>query len=196
MKFKESDIEFEFGRDCLVKKFDEHRYYNILSGSGLKGVDFIVIYKNEFLYLIEVKNYKKRSFSPVAPDVSDLLGDPCPLVDQFVEKIQDSITLINVVKKYLAKKWWFGLTEWIKKMLPEDYSLNRDMDFWLKAKAIIENDKSKLQTMLIIDFDEKYESLSSAEIAQLKFSLSKNISLGLEGLTFSLAFPERGKFSL
>ena len=94
MKFLESDIHFEFGENCLVKKFDEHRYYNILSGSGLKGVDFIVLYQFRQLVLIEAKNYKQRSFSPVPPDVTDLIGNPVPLAQQFGSKLKDSLTLI------------------------------------------------------------------------------------------------------
>ena len=39
--FTESGLCFTFSKRWKVLKYDEHRFYRYLSGSGFKGVDFI-----------------------------------------------------------------------------------------------------------------------------------------------------------
>ena len=58
--FIESGLTFSFSKRWKVLKYDKHRFYRYLSGSGFKGVDFIGVLDEKQLVLIEVKNYKDR----------------------------------------------------------------------------------------------------------------------------------------
>ena len=136
--FRESDIEFTFGADWIVKKYDDHTYFKILSGYGLKGVDFIGIYKNEGLYLIEVKNYNKRSYSPVVPDLSDLEGQNPLLGSDIHGKIEDSLRLIRIVNKYLKTRWWFKISYLVRNTL-KNKTIKKDWHFWTRVGELSEN---------------------------------------------------------
>lgn len=135
--FKESDMEFNFGADWLVKKYDEHDYFKLLSGHGLKGVDFIGIYKNESLFLIEVKNYRKRSYSPVDPDWSALQDDSPALGAQLHSKVEDSLKLIRIVNKYLSTRWWFKVAYYIRRVFKKE-SIQKDWHFWTKVGELVQ----------------------------------------------------------
>ena len=78
MTYQESGLEFNFDNNWVLKKYDSHPFYKSLSGANLKAVDFIGIWKNEILVLIEVKNYKIRysalKKSPIQFFLSGLVG--------------------------------------------------------------------------------------------------------------------------
>lgn len=209
MKFLESDIDFEFGTACLVKKFDEHRYYNILSGSGLKGVDFIVLVECRQVVLIEAKNYKKRSFSPVPPDVSDLMGRPIPLADHFASKLKDSLTLISVVNKFFRKKWWYWLYMKCWTLFPLAQQVKTDMGFWLRVHEILQDSKKggsdsfdgpesnqALLALLVIDFEDAYEAFENFESEIFKEHLRLDLKQAIPEINARLAFPEKGRFRM
>ena len=130
--FIESDLRFTFNQDWVIKKYDNHVYFKILAGHGLKGVDFIGIYKKQFLYLIEVKNYKQRDYSPVPANWIDLSGDVPPLALTFIDKIDDTLRLIRVVDRALKRKWWFRILSFVKDLMG-DTRLNKDWKFWRKV---------------------------------------------------------------
>lgn len=138
--FRESDLLFTFSKDWVVKKYDSHAYFKILSGHGLKGVDFIGIFENRALYLIEVKNYNKRSYSPAAPDWTDIEGSAYPLALALNCKIEDSLRLIKVVNKYLTRQWWFLSSTWLRKLFNRN-KLKKDWHFWQRVGEILENDR-------------------------------------------------------
>jgi hypothetical protein len=131
-KFIESDLLFSFNQDWVIKKYDDHVYFKILAGQGLKGVDFIGIYKKKFLYLIEVKNYRQREYSPVAANWVDLEGASPPLAHIFIKKLDDSLKLIRVVERAQKRRWWSRLLYYIQD-LTGDKRLNKDWKFWRKV---------------------------------------------------------------
>jgi len=62
MTFLESGLQFDFTpTNWRVMKYDTHRYFKILSGAGLKGIDFIGIHKEEALIFFEVKHFRTNN---------------------------------------------------------------------------------------------------------------------------------------
>lgn len=167
MKYTESDLLLHFDDALRVRKFDDSRYFQILSGLGLKGVDFIAIDSNNRLYLIEVKNFKKRAKSPVPPDTYDLIGDFPPLQDHFVRKIQDSCQLIEVIYKYLHRKWWLKIAISLGQHFPFKLAQNKDWRFWLDAYDVLKSNPSKVECILLLELENEYPEISSAELDQL-----------------------------
>lgn len=60
IRFEESDLAFEFGSHWRVFQFDKHHDYQNMKDTleETKGIDFLGIYDNRELYLIEVKNLR------------------------------------------------------------------------------------------------------------------------------------------
>ena len=106
MTFQESDLKFEFSdTHWLVKKYNTHRFFKILSGAGLKGVDFIGIYQNEQVVFWEVKNYRTKHRDKIQ---SYLVIDNTPVfIEKIVRKVVDTLTAISVVHQYLRRQWWY-----------------------------------------------------------------------------------------
>lgn len=167
--FKESDIEFTFGSDWIVKKYDNHAYFKILSGHGLKGVDFIGIYKNEGLYLIEVKNYYKRSYSPVEPDLSDVEGTHPLLGSALHSKIEDSLRLIKIVNKYLETRWWFKIAYFWRNTLSRKV-IKKDWHFWTRVGELSEN-AQKVFPVLWLEMDSALIEQSNQSTSTVSVSL-------------------------
>lgn len=167
--FTESDIEFTFGTDWIVKKYDDHAYFKILSGHGLKGVDFIGIYKNESLYLIEVKNYHKRSYSPVGPDLSDLEGVN-PLLGLNVHgKMEDSLRLIRIVNQYLVTRWWFKIAFFFRNTF-NNKGISKDWHFWSRAGEL-SKDAQSVFPVLWLEVDSKLLDRSNQSTSSISVAL-------------------------
>ncbi len=174
--FKESDIEFTFGADWAVKKYDDHAYFKMLSGHGLKGVDFIGIYKNESLYLIEVKNYHKRSYSPVDPDWSDIEGGSPPLGAHLYGKMEDSLRLIRIVNKYLSTRWWFKMASYFRRTFKKE-ALQKDWHFWTRVGELSQ-DPASVHPVLWLEMDPKLYEPSDLRIASLTTRLQNEYAKG------------------
>jgi len=150
-KFIESDLQFSFNQDWVVKKYDDQNYFKLLAGQGLKGVDFIGIYKENFLYLIEVKNYRKRAYSPAAAIWTDLEGALPPLALTFVKKIDDSLKLIRVVERAQKRKWWLRLLYYVQDFTG-DKRLNKDWKFWRRVYEL-STQASTVYSVLWLELD-------------------------------------------
>lgn len=125
--FQESGWQFEFDDIWWVKKFDDHRYYRSLSGSGFKGLDFIAVKPGSQLLLIEVKNYRDQE-----PPESEQLGKV------FIEKVEDSLKLLELVQKYYGRKWFFRLfAPWIKRY-PTFFG---EQGYWTEAFDLAQSTK-------------------------------------------------------
>lgn len=162
----ESDIYFSFNQDWKVKKYDDHAYFKSVAGFGLKGIDFIGIYKTQELFLIEVKNYRKRIYSPVAPDWSDLEGNKPPLIEAYVNKIYDSLRLIKVVNQSYQRKWWFRiLKKWNE--LTGNQSIEKDWQFWEKVYQLSQSPEY-VKPILWLELDPDF--LTSLNQTQLQFN--------------------------
>jgi len=175
--FQESDLTFQFSQNWVIKKFDNHKYYRILSGYGLKGVDFIGILNQTTLVLIEVKNYRWRKESPKAPDISDILGNQPPLIDAFAYKIEDTILAINTVHKYLLRKWTFRLNQFIWKYVPIHWFTNGEWAFWERCHQILLNNKKEVHYVLWLNTDKQYHEMDSKQIDALQVKLQTAIDL-------------------
>jgi len=173
--FQESDLTFQFSPNWVIKKFDDHKYYRILSGYGLKGVDFIGILNQQTLVLIEIKNYRRRKASPKAPDISDILGNKPPLTEAFAYKIEDTILAINTVHKYLLRKWGFRINQFIWKYLPIHWFTNGEWAFWERCHQILLN-KKKVHYVLWLNTDDEYEEMNAPKVAALPDHLQKTIN--------------------
>lgn len=174
--FEESDLIFTFNDDWVVKKYDNHAYFKTLAGYGLKGVDFVGVYQMNQLFLIEVKNYRQRTYSPVLPDWSDLEGVPAPLIHIFLEKIEDSMKLIRVVYRFLERKWWFIILRKLNNFIRRT-RLNKDWKFWDKVYQL-SCTQDNLNYVLLLELDSKF--LKESKINEVNFKKQLNITLEKE----------------
>lgn len=98
--FAESGYNFEFSDEWNVIKYDDHRFYKLLSGHDMSGVDFAGIRGKEALFFIEIKNFDQHK--------SDQMHKPIDeFVNEIIEKGNDCIRLIRIIKKYLERKFWY-----------------------------------------------------------------------------------------
>ena len=186
MKYRESDLNICFDPSWRIKRFDNSKYFKLLSGLGLKGVDFIAIDVHEQLYLIEVKNYKKRIESPVAPDISDLYGDFPLLQNHFVAKIKDSNQLLEVIFKYLNRKWWYKWMFKMRDLIPADVANSFEWAFWYDSYRISNQDPQKVSCILLLETEDSYPDLGKQHIKDLPTILLKHFDLILGERTGSL----------
>ena len=182
--FDESDLKIEFGTNWTVKKYDDQTYFTLLSGRGLKGVDFIGIYGKDSLYLIEVKNYHKRSYSPVAPDWADLQGSPPPLVEIMYKKIEDSLRLIRIVATYHSRQWWFRFAKYFRNLF-DLKGLEKDWQFWDKV-AEIALQKDKVFPVLWLELSPEFLRDTELKKQDLKTRITTEVSKLLKNSSHNL----------
>ncbi|MCI5082230.1 MAG: hypothetical protein MRY78_11065 [Saprospiraceae bacterium] len=124
MIFRESGLLFEFNGGWDIRKYDEHNYYQILAGTGLKGIDFLGIFQGANLYMFEVKNYSIRNQWQKTDPMNVVRENPDQLVEKIAQKVQDSLRLFRIIHLYyhrkwvyrnmfpLARKWYPGFRKW------------------------------------------------------------------------------------
>lgn len=140
MTFRESDLKFQFSdNEWQVKKFDTHRYFKILSGVGLKGIDFLGVYLEKQVVFFEVKNF--HSNHPTKENNYLIFEDLSTFVEKVALKVEDTFTTINVISQYLLRKWWYRLflksSNWVPKALIQ----HKDWYFWYKIKILLDQKK-------------------------------------------------------
>jgi hypothetical protein len=130
--FIESGLRFQFPKDWIVFKYDEHRFYRYVSGAGLKGVDFIGIQGDE-LYLMEVKNYADRVDLDTYDPMENLLNTAKKQGGRYLRKLEDSLRLLDVIQKYYHRKWWYRkiYLRFFRKSV-----IKSELDFWTKATEL------------------------------------------------------------
>lgn len=142
-RFEESSYRFVFNEDWELIKYDAHRFYRSLSGQDLSGVDFAGIYKNEYVYLFEIKNFKQYNKKRA----------PIKSIDDYTheleEKAKDSLVLIRVIYKYMQRKWLYRLLIPLLRKLP---SLHKEWYFW-----------TRLYELSVVDQKVKFVLLQNAE---------------------------------
>ncbi len=89
---EESGLQFSFSPQWEVIRWDRHTYYQGLSSSGLKGVDFIGYRRGGGAFLMEVKNY--RSMEPPPPS---------GLAREFFRKGQDTLRGLTAILDFLQR---------------------------------------------------------------------------------------------
>ncbi len=104
MIFKESDLYFDFSAAWQVHPFDDHRYYQGLSGLGFRGVDFIGLYRDQ-LILIEVKNYRKRKGMPEGDALQVIREESLSFIAKMEAKVRDSLHIVDLIDRYYQRRW-------------------------------------------------------------------------------------------
>ncbi len=122
MIFNESDIQFDFAsRYWAGRKYDEHTFFRGLSGAGLKGVDFVGIYRGRQLLLMEVKHFR---YSREVPITSLLAAE-------IAAKIEDTLTGITAIHQYFQRSPLYRFAEPLLGRLPARQRL--EWPFWTRA---------------------------------------------------------------
>ena len=157
--FSESGLTFSFSKRWSVLKYDEHRFYRYLSGSGFKGVDFIGILDENQLALIEVKNYKNRYDFDEKDPTDELLADPISYAEKYARKFKDSFQLINIIKKYYQRKWWFKQPRKLMlKIIPKRILIQFDWGFWNFVIQLIDEKKVKIINILWLELNDEIDA--------------------------------------
>jgi len=164
MLFKESNLSFRFSKGhWKIKKYDTHRYYKILSGAGLKGVDFLGIFEEKKIIYFEVKNF--RSANPNKVQVYSIFEDTEGFIHQIAAKLMDTRKAIDIIARYLQRKWWYRLYLKSKSFFPEFLIKTRDWFFW---HQIIKISRKKEQQVLVLwlEIDQQWPSFSNEIMKQ------------------------------
>ena len=135
MEFIESGLHFRFGEGWVIKKYDAHRFYQGLSGSGLKGVDFLGILGEE-LYLFEVKNFRRRHDWQADNPLNTVLAQPAAFTESMAYKVEDTLLAIDAIWQYYHRKWLFRRLLPAFRLLPPTEG---DWRFWARAHDLIQN---------------------------------------------------------
>jgi len=129
MRLYESDLVFDFDDSAwIIKKYDDHQYYNKLRGAGLKGVDFIGIYKQETVVFIEVKNFRDRN--PYYREPFAVLKETNLFITKMADKLVDTFRATTAIAAFLRKKWWYRLFLKVEKFIPSQWYIRQDWAFW------------------------------------------------------------------
>lgn len=147
-EFIESDLRFKFGDQWIIKKFDAHRYYVWLSGRGLKGVDFIGIYQQKKVVLIEVKNFSRRNDNQ-KPE--HLQVDADKLSEAFIHKIEDTLQVIMTASVYTSSRLLFPFRSYFAKWFPNLFSRQKDWLFWTTMQQLIDNNNANIHFILWLE---------------------------------------------
>lgn len=135
MEFIESGLHFRFAEEWVVKKYDAHRFFQGLSGAGLKGVDFLGILEEE-LYLFEVKNFRRRQNWQAENPLEAILAGPAAFAEEIAYKVEDTLLAIDAIWQYYNRKWLF------RRLLPAFRRLpvtENDWRFWARAYALMQH---------------------------------------------------------
>ena len=150
--FVESNLSFSFDNQWIVKKFDDHSFYQQLAGKGLKGVDFIGIYQQKTVVLMEVKNYIDRYLKDTKNPSEDFLNNQAYHLQKIAQKFVDSLRLIEVVHQSYRRKIWFRFFEkTLFKIVKPDRFLHREFGFWRHCWQLIQDGNLRLIFWIEID---------------------------------------------
>lgn len=176
--FTESGLNFQFSDRWKVLKYDEHRFYRYLSGSGFKGVDFIGILDEKQVVLIEVKNYKDRYATDETDPTADLLNNPEMYAEKYAQKFQDTFQLIDIIRKYFKRKWWFRhLRSMLLRFIPRRLLLRFDWGFWNLMIQLIDENNEKIILILWLELN---DGIPEAKAESATRQIRQHLQLELE----------------
>ncbi|CAH1002077.1 hypothetical protein LEM8419_02994 [Neolewinella maritima] len=135
--FLESDLEFTFPEDWIVRRFDRTAAYRSVSGHGLKGVDFLCLVGEGDLWLIEVKNFRLR-----AGRHAIVRRNPEGLAAQVGKKFVDTKRLIRIVNRAIQRTWYTGVLRWWWTLAPPRWLPGRPVStywFWMEAERRLQS---------------------------------------------------------
>lgn len=182
--FSESGLQFKFPSDWVVFKYDEHRFYKYLSGSGLKGVDFIAIHQQR-LILIEVKNYMERFAKEGEHPMDPLIGTPEIYASKFFRKFEDTFRLLDIIEQYYQRKWWYRkVFRVFKKYFSDSSIIKKETGFWSKAIELL-NQPERVRLVLWLELAPDYDSKKAKALNDyFQKSIQSKIP---EGMVFYIA---------
>ncbi len=182
--FLESGLNFKFPADWKVFKYDEHRFYQYLSGAGLKGVDFIAIHQEQ-LILIEVKNYMERFVKKGEHPMNPLTENPEIYAEKYFRKFEDTFRLLDIIEQYYQRQWWYRkVFKTFRTYFSEKYLLNKETGFWSKAIELLDQPE-KVKLVLWLELAPGYDPQKAAALNEY---FQKNIQAKTpEGMTFYIA---------
>ena len=152
MLLYESDLVFDFDETAwVVKKYDSHRYYKKLSGSGLKGVDFIGIFQQRQVVFIEVKHFRSRH--PTLQEEFAVLTTTKQFIAKMADKLEDTFTAVTAIAAYLRKKWWYRLFVKWEAHLPKQLFKKQDWFFWHQVYQLAQ-EQSNIEFILWLEIEE------------------------------------------
>jgi len=161
--FTESGLVFTFPKNWSVIKSDDHRFYNYVSGTGLKSVDFIALDGTKHMYLIEVKNYKDRFEDNGRTAMEPILANPKDFTKKIIQKFEDSLQLIRVIHKYYRRKFWFRrIQSFTLQGLRKRTNIPTNWKYWLASHDILTGQEKSITFILFIELD---DDLTTAETA-------------------------------
>lgn len=172
MTFQESDLQFNFASSqWQVLKYDTHKYYKTLSGVGLKGVDFVGIYEKDQLVFFEIKHYRTHK---TLPNATFVFFEDTPLFIQHIQdKMDDTVTAIKVIIKYLKRKFWYRSFLKLERFIPIRLIINKDWYFWHQLHKLWKSNASKT-FLLWLEVDSNYSIKATDDfLGELQTKLSK-----------------------
>jgi hypothetical protein len=172
MIFEESGLLFEFEGDWDIRKYDSHKYYKILAGTGLKGIDFLGIHNKQELYLFEVKNYKIRNEWQTSDPMDRIRETPEELAEKIIQKIEDSLRLFRVIYLYYRRKWMY------RHLFPVVGDWWPGFEIWKYWTRVyqLSQEKENIRVVFWMETTEKEEELKSYLLEKIQQSLSLKAS--------------------
>lgn len=142
--FQESNLHFSFPKGWAIRKYDDHRFYQGLSGYGLKAVDFVILLPDGRLCLMEVKNYHPRTDeNGKSHEVSRKKAKN--LAANLARKYDDSLRAIRVIRKYYRTKWYYKWRYQLTRFFI--FRFRSDLHFWYEAARRADN---KIPTTVLL----------------------------------------------
>ena len=165
MTFTESSLQLSFDPEAWeVIAYDRHRYYNTLKGAGLRGVDFLGIWREDTLVLLEVKNFRVRPAEQSEEAIRLLLEKPDLLVEAMAEKRQDTLRGLDGIEGYWRRKWWYRLLESRLKNGKSRWLRRLPVSFWARVFA----QRDRIRAFLWLETDPAYEGWDELRVEQFR----------------------------
>ncbi|MEM6697956.1 MAG: hypothetical protein AAF599_06145, partial [Bacteroidota bacterium] len=156
--FRESNLQFQFNANWTVRKYDEHPFYQAMSGAGMSAVDFVGVHPLGQLLLMEVKNFNNRSERENLRTLEKLEGESPLLLEILEEKIEETQKGIRAISQYLHRKWWYRTRfQLLDRPIFQKRLLQIDRLFWMKASQILQNFPNQVQIVLWLELPDEME---------------------------------------
>ncbi len=151
MTFSESGLRFTFPADWGVRQYDDHRFYQAMSGRGLKAVDFVILPAAGGVWFVEVKNYTRRPGRYHESNTIEL-PDPEDLATTLLEKYTDSRRALLAIATYYRRKWWYRRLNRLLRLFSRRY--RRDSTFWTEAQDRLDREPPRVILLVSTGPDE------------------------------------------
>lgn len=163
MILHESDLVFEFNDAYWqVIKYDDHRYYKKFSGIGLKGVDFIGIYRQKKVVFIEVKNFRDKH--PTREEPFKVLTETKDFINTIGDKLEDTFRAVTAIHAYLKRKWWYRIYLLLELYLPQQWFFQRDWLFWHQVFHLAQQ-KNQIELVLWLEIEERISDKGKKDLS-------------------------------